>query len=59
MATIGTAEAARRLGVSARRVRVLITSGRLAAKRVSRDWLIDERSLAKVAVRTPGRPRKG
>lgn len=59
MATIGTTEAARRLGVSQARVRQLIAAGRLPAKRIGRDWLIDERSLSRVAVRTPGRPRKG
>lgn len=59
MATIGTKEAAARLGITARRVRALITSGQLTARRVGRDWLIDERSLKAVAVRRPGRPRKG
>lgn len=59
MATIDTAEAARRLGVTPGRVRQLITAGRLPATRLGRDWAIEERSLSKVAVRKPGRPRKG
>ena len=59
MATIGTTEAARRLGVTQARVRQLIRAGRLTARRVGRDWLIDERALSRVAVRKPGRPRKG
>lgn len=59
MATLTTAQAADRLGISPRRVRQLIKVGALTARRVGRDWLIDERALVKVAVRTPGRPRKG
>lgn len=58
MATITTQQAAERLGITARRVRQLIKAGHLTARRVGRDWLIDERSLRAVAVRTPGRPRK-
>jgi excisionase family DNA binding protein len=59
MATIGSAEAARRLGISQARVRQLIKAGRLPATRLGRDWAIEERHLVKVAVRKTGRPRKG
>lgn len=53
-----TATAAKQLGVSARRVRQLIDSGRLKAEKVGRDWLIHKDALKAVAVRKPGRPRK-
>jgi excisionase family DNA binding protein len=58
MPPLTTAQAAARLGVNASRVRQLILSGQLKARKVGRDWLIDERSLKAVAVRRPGRPRK-
>lgn len=51
-----TTQAATRLGITPRRVRVLITTGRLTAQRIGRDWLIDERHLADVAERKPGYP---
>lgn len=53
---ISTKQAARILGVSPRRVRALITSGRLPAKMVGRDWLIEKPDLERVMVRKPGRP---
>lgn len=59
MATIDTAEAARRLGITPTRVRQLIRAGRLPATRLGRDWAIEERHLGRVAVRKTGRPRKG
>lgn len=52
-----TLQAAERLGISPRRIRVLITTGRLPAQRLGRDWLIDERDLAAVRERKPGRPK--
>lgn len=56
---IGTAEIAKRLRVSAERVRALIKAGRLpSAKKLGRDWFIDEKDLALVKDRKPGRPRK-
>lgn len=56
---IGTAEAARRLKVTARRVRVLCETGRFpSAQRVGRDWIIDPAELALVADRKGGRPKK-
>lgn len=44
------------LGISKRRVQALITSGRLPATKIGRDWLIAEADLARVIVRKPGRP---
>jgi len=58
MALITTTEAATRLGVIPRRVIQLIEAKRLKAAKIGRDWLIDERNLAAVADRKPGRPRK-
>jgi excisionase family DNA binding protein len=57
MTLLTTNDAAARLGLSARRVRMLIDEGRLPAVRVGRDWLIQERDLRLVAVRPNGRPR--
>ena len=57
MAAISTREAARRLGVSDRRVRSLIERGDLDATRAGRAYLVDEQSLARVeANRGSGRP---
>jgi excisionase family DNA binding protein len=58
VAQITTIDAAARLNVSPRRVGQLIQAGRLKAKKYGRDWLIDERNLAAVADRKPGRPRR-
>ena len=58
MKIISTAEAARRLGVTANRVRVLIRSKRLKATKVGHDWLIDPKDLDAVRERKVGRPRK-
>jgi excisionase family DNA binding protein len=57
MKIIGTAEAARRLGVSPNRVRALISSGRLKATRVGREWLVNPQDLVAVKKRIPGRPK--
>lgn len=58
---ISTAEAARRLNVTPRRILALISAGRLAATKVGRDWLIAESALTALANRKPGnhtgRPR--
>lgn len=59
MELIGTAVAAERLGVSPDRVRALIKAGRLPAKKLGRDWFIDPKDLKLVAIRKPGRPKKG
>lgn len=58
MTQITTTLAAQRLGISPRRVRVLIETGRLPAERIGRDYLIREGDLVKVATRKSGRPRR-
>ncbi len=57
MELIGTALAAKRLGVGQDRVRALIKAGRLPAKKFGRDYFIDPKDLALVKNRKPGRPR--
>jgi len=54
----GTAEVARRLGVSTIRVRVLIENGRLKATKIGSAWLIDPKDLDAVKDRRVDRPRK-
>ena len=49
-------EAATRLGVSARRVRAFCQAGRLAARRMGRDWAIPVDVVAKYRPRPVGRP---
>lgn len=58
MPQITTLEAASRLQVSRYRIWQFIKAGRLPAEKLGRDYLIDERDLAHVAVRKTGRPRK-
>lgn len=61
MATIDTTEAARRLGISRRRVLKLIDQGDgpLRAKRLGKgQWMIEEKDLKLLADRQPGRPAK-
>jgi excisionase family DNA binding protein len=59
MKLLTTAEAAAALGVSVRRVRAMITEGKLPAHRVGRDYAIEEDSLSSVKVyRKAGRPPK-
>lgn len=55
---ITTADAARELGITIRRVQALIGdgTGRLRAQRVGQIWLIDPTSLDAVRERPPGRP---
>ena len=56
---LSTAEAAERLGVSERRIRSLITEGKLAATKLGRDYSIEESALGKVTVYGKrGRPPK-
>jgi excisionase family DNA binding protein len=57
MAFLTTNDAAEKLGVSRRRVIALITSGRLPAQKIGRDYLIQEQDLGFVADRRPGRPK--
>jgi excisionase family DNA binding protein len=58
MKIISTAEAARRLGVTANRVRKMILAKRLKAIKIGREWLIDPKDLEAVKDRKVGRPRK-
>lgn len=51
-----TITAAEELGVGPRRIRALITSGRLKAQKQGRDWLIEDEDLEAVRQRRPGRP---
>ena len=58
MGWLTTNEAAKRLGVSRRRVLALIAGERFPAQKFGRDYLIDEKDLELVADRKPGRPSK-
>ena len=59
MKLLSTTETAVRLGVSERRVRSMITEGKLSAHRLGRDYAIEEKALAGVTVYgKPGRPPK-
>jgi excisionase family DNA binding protein len=53
---IGTSEAARRLGVSSNRVRQLIETGQLPAKRVGRQYVILRRVIDRFQAAPPGKP---
>jgi excisionase family DNA binding protein len=57
---LSTAEAAGRLGISERRVRVLIEEGRLPAQKIGHQWIIhpDDLERSEIADRRPGRPPK-
>jgi excisionase family DNA binding protein len=57
MATISSKDAAARLSLSVRRVQELIKNGRLPAKMIGGVYLIEEKDLALVKDRKPGRPR--
>jgi excisionase family DNA binding protein len=59
MNLITTADAAEKLGISVDRVQALIRAGRLPATRFGRAYMINEKDLAKVKDRKPGRPAKG
>jgi len=52
-----TKQAAEILGVTPRRVRMLIRNGRLPAEKHGRDWAIKPGDLEFVKVRKPGRPK--
>ena len=58
MKIISTSEAAKRLGVTANRVRAMIEAKRLKATKVGNVWLIDPKDLDAVKDRKVGRPRK-
>jgi activating signal cointegrator 1 len=53
-----TAEAARWLGITQRRVQAMIKHKQLKAIRHGRAWYIPVRNLDAIARRTPGRPKK-
>jgi len=53
-----TKQVAERLGITARRVQVLIEAGRLPAQKFGRDYQIREKNLKLVENRKRGRPRK-
>ena len=57
---VSIAEAAKRLGLSPRRVLVLIASGRIRSDRFGAAWAISPRELSRFAgmPRAAGRPRK-
>jgi len=57
MATISSKDAAARLKISVRRVQELIKKERLPAKMIGGVYLIEDRDLALVKNRKPGRPR--
>lgn len=58
MKIISTAEAAKRLGVTANRVRAMIEAKRLKATKLGNVWVIDPKDLEAVKDRKVGRPRK-
>jgi excisionase family DNA binding protein len=58
MALLTTKQAAERLSISIPRIHQLISEGRLPAKKMGRDYVIDEKDLRLVADRKVGRPPK-
>lgn len=58
MKILSTAEAAEKLNVSPIRIRQLIREGRLPAKKLGRDYVVQEEDLALVENRQNGRPKK-
>lgn len=58
MSILSTKEAAEKLNVSPIRVRQLIADGRLPAKKIGRDYIIEESDLKAVENRRSGRPKK-
>ena len=55
---IPVSKAAALLNVTPRRVQALITSGKLRAQRIGRDYLIDPGDLEILERRPSGRPKK-
>jgi excisionase family DNA binding protein len=53
-----TAEAADRLGLTVRAIQKMIEAGRLEARKVGRDYLIDPNSLEHIPKQVSGRPPK-
>jgi excisionase family DNA binding protein len=58
VAIISSKEAADRLGLSVRRVQALIKSGKLPGQKFGTAYMINEKDLALVKDRKPGRPKK-
>ena len=58
MALLSTKEVAQKLGVSVLRVQQLIWDERLPAKKIGRDYVIEEGDLKLVENRRVGRPPK-
>ncbi|WP_419933335.1 helix-turn-helix domain-containing protein [Candidatus Poriferisodalis sp.] len=58
MEPIGIADAARRLGVSARRIHQMVASGQLNGHRIGRSWVLDRAEVQRFARSRPeaGRP---
>lgn len=56
MQELSVAEAAKRLGISPRRVQQLVKAGRLPAEQFAGAYVIRESDLGLVADRRPGRP---
>ena len=56
MQLLTTKEAGKILGITAQRVLFLINEGRLPAKKIGRDFVIQKKDLKLVANRKPGRP---
>ena len=52
-----TADVAQKLGITVRRVQVLIQAGLLLATKHGRDWLMTEQDLAQMPRRSAGWPR--
>lgn len=57
MTILTTTEAAERLGITARRLRALIKVGKLPAEKFGTAYMINEKDLALVKNRKPGRPK--
>lgn len=58
MKLLNTTEVAEKLGVSVRRVRQLISEGKISAHNLGRDYAIEENALVKVKTYgKPGRPQ--
>lgn len=55
---LSSKEVAEKLGVSLRRVQALITSGRLPAQKIGNSYVVNEKDVELVKVRTAGRPTK-
>ncbi len=56
---ITTAEAGRRLGVTAQRIRQYIAEGRILATKVGRDYLVEAASVEAFRPRPTGNPNFG